>query len=207
MNNNKSPRSFKLKNYLIFFLIIIICAQSILLILSNKDLFNNKFLTTDSNYLDYLQKVKENKQRDSIIKKLNNPNYISTTEEMKKIIPREDSIFVKSYCGYIPVHNFYRNSKFITRDWACSIVEENTYTISYDKTYESFIITIHDENIDDAILKAEQKFLHILGIDKEQACNLNVRVAVEKSFKNFSNNPNKHLNPFKLSFCYDYIGD
>ena len=70
------------------------------------------------------------------------------------------------------------------------------YEIVYLGKLKSFVITLYGENLNDSRIKAEQAFLESLGITKDEACKLNVNLAVAHEASESAAGKN-----YGLSFC------
>ena len=76
------------------------------------------------------------------------------------------------------------------------IKNTSSYEIVYLGSLKSFVISLYGENLNDSRNKAEQAFLESLGITKDEACKLDVTLAVAPEASKSAAGKN-----YGLSFC------
>lgn len=76
------------------------------------------------------------------------------------------------------------------------LIQDEQYQIVYQKTYDTFLISINASPFETVRKRAEEKFVGIIGGDKETACQLSVRI-VTPAFAN----PDLAGIQFPLGFC------
>lgn len=95
----------------------------------------------------------------------------------------------------VTINNVYKNE--INRSGGnVKFLERDTYRATYVYDINLFTITILDANFEQTRQRAEQEFISMLGISKEDACKLNVIVQTPE-FVNFELSQQN----FSLSFC------
>jgi hypothetical protein len=82
----------------------------------------------------------------------------------------------------VTMNNFYKTAAFVTQDGqTVAIQQTSTYSIAYNISDSSFVISILATPVDAARAAAETAFLSSLGISEQDACKLNVYEGVPAS--------------------------
>lgn len=111
--------------------------------------------------------------------------------------PPGSTITLGTSHGNVTTNNFYKSADYITQDQQTVVIQQApTYSIVYNVSDSSFIISILSAPLEAARQAAETAFLNSLGISQKDACALNVYEGVPASVSN------KYIGePFPLSFC------
>ena len=110
----------------------------------------------------------------------------------------EEKVFLAKNRALREVLKDAKGNPLISRDWIQSylLAQEGGYQITYQKTYDTFLISINGSPFESVRQNAETKFLEIVGGDREIACRFKVRV-VTPAFAN----PALAGQEFPLNFC------
>ena len=123
---------------------------------------------------------------------------VGTTESHRKEFGKSDSLQIKNFENVeIIVPNFYRGAAFINKFGDADLVVTDGYIISYLPEYSVFLILLTNDTPRETRKDAEAAFINLLHIDKNQACNLDVRVAVHNDY----NQDGQYNDITNLSFC------
>ena len=96
----------------------------------------------------------------------------------------------------VVVNNIYKNEGH-TYESGTKVFEKNQYyQITYSPTEDLFDIVILSSDFNEGRLLAENAFIRELGIAKEEACELNVKMYTHPQL-----NPAEADNEYGLSFC------
>jgi hypothetical protein len=111
----------------------------------------------------------------------------------------KDTIIIQTPTGGVETKNFYKTALRVDEREALLIEQADEYVITYFRQAGRFKIIITTPFKDEALKareKAEQEFLTILAIGKNDACKLNPMII-------FLKNEDEYLvdNIFSLSFC------
>ncbi|HEX4104173.1 MAG TPA: hypothetical protein VHZ04_01695, partial [Candidatus Paceibacterota bacterium] len=118
------------------------------------------------------------------------------------VTPSGSTFVIGTNQGQVPVNNFYENPDYVTTDNQTVVLTENaTYTIVYNVSDSSFIISLLSTPLPAARTAAESAFLQQLGITESDACKLNVDEGVPISVSD--QYPGEDLG---LSFCPGAVG-
>lgn len=99
--------------------------------------------------------------------------------------------------GYeVEMNDFYASSEVVTNDRSALIIFDPTFSVHYEASDKSFTLSIHADPIAYVRKSAENYFLEKLGISREQACALQVRVYVD-----MPEYPARMGIDYGLSFC------
>lgn len=98
--------------------------------------------------------------------------------------------------GEVEVNNFYAIARFVSEDDNVNIVSNDRYQISYIGRGNYFQISLTGSPFDKVREEAENEFVKILGISKEEACLLPVNLTTPQYA-----NPEYAGEIFPLSFC------
>ncbi len=121
---------------------------------------------------------------------------ISTSTTMH-VAPTGTTITLGTSQGSVVTDNFYNTADYITQDQQTVVMNQtSTYSIVYNVSDSSFIITILAEPLEANRQLAEAAFLKSLKISEQSACKLNVYEAVPASVSDQASGK-----PFPLSFC------
>lgn len=101
---------------------------------------------------------------------------------------------------FIAVHNFYPEAKKVLKDQTAVIKSTDLYGLLYFAKTQAFLITLSDQDVMNARAQAEADFLTILQISKDQACALDVSLAVPYHVSDILFGKDYHL-----SFCPDGV--
>lgn len=96
----------------------------------------------------------------------------------------------------IHMKNFYQFAQEIKSDGEVIIEENENYRIMYFPEREYFLISILSSPFSDVRKGAEESFLQILGLNRENACKLNLSITTPIFV-----NPNEAGTDYHLSFC------
>jgi hypothetical protein len=96
----------------------------------------------------------------------------------------------------VDVKNFYDQDTNVNSRGDATFVNQENYGIVYFSNEEQFLISIFSSPFDEVRKEAEKQFLKELGIDKSEACSLNVIITTPVSV----NPENAGIN-YRLSFC------
>lgn len=111
--------------------------------------------------------------------------------------PTGDTITLGTTQGDVTTKNFYKSADYTTQDKETVVVHAtSTYSIVYNVSDSSFIITLLAMPLEAARQAAETAFLSYLGVSKQDACKLNVYEGVPASVSDQYSGT-----PIPLSFC------
>ncbi len=114
-------------------------------------------------------------------------------------IPSGSAIMLGTSQGTVSVNNFYQNADSITQDQQTVVLQDKPeYSIVYNVSDSSFIISILSMPLEASRQAAEAAFLTQLGISKTDACKLRVSEGVPIGVSDQYPGEN-----FPLSFCGD----
>lgn len=94
------------------------------------------------------------------------------------------------------VNNFYNTGRKLVDGNDVVIKENDDYELIYQNPFKLFIIYVISSPFEKTRVKAEEDFIKSLGITKDEACKLNVRVGTP-----FFANPDYAKKSYPLSFC------
>ncbi|MFA5961412.1 MAG: hypothetical protein WC848_01875 [Parcubacteria group bacterium] len=108
-----------------------------------------------------------------------------------------DTFTIATQTGTVAVNNIYKlpDAKPLDLD-GVNFKNTQYYYMAYYPKQQGFIIAMMDPNIQKAREIAESDFLDILGITKDQACQLNVSLTVPPTVNETASGGN-----YGLSFC------
>lgn len=99
--------------------------------------------------------------------------------------------------GVVSINDIEKNPvEKIAFDGSVVFGKTDNYDMSYYPPDQGFIITLENQNLQSARMEAENDFLHLLGINKEQACLLKVTLNVPYDISKEASGIN-----YGLSFC------
>lgn len=122
------------------------------------------------------------------------PSVATTTQtevgDIKKDVPSEPTFYISAKGGLVKVNNFYLNNPEVLEADVIGLYSDAAYSIMY--SIDSSVFWINYENSPDSRLRieAENAFLKLLGIAKEDACRL-------EAWETVGSAPRK----ISLSFC------
>jgi hypothetical protein len=96
----------------------------------------------------------------------------------------------------IVINNIYKDNPKKITSGSVTFRDNNYYTMYYNADDQSFAITINNQNLNVSRKKAEEDFLEILGINKEEACQMDVSLVVTYNVNQKAAGQN-----YRLSFC------
>lgn len=96
----------------------------------------------------------------------------------------------------IEVNNFLKNPLRTDNRKDATFLDNPKYGFVYFQKENQFLISITGSPFSTVKIQAENEFLTKLGIDKDQACRLNVVITTP-----YYANPNESGKNYKLSFC------
>jgi len=134
---------------------------------------------------------------------LQKSSQIQNSQEKKPELPLNEKltgektgkIIVKTQSGDVEIDDIYSISEEIISGNA-TIETTPEYQIVYSGERQNFIISILSPDLQSTRDKAEQKFLELLGVNKDKACSLEVTLSVSKDAS-----PNAAGQNYGLSFC------
>ncbi|MFA5926096.1 MAG: hypothetical protein WC831_04130 [Parcubacteria group bacterium] len=110
---------------------------------------------------------------------------------------QSDKIDINTGKGIVAVNNIQKNPvEKIAFDGSVVFAKSDNYAMSYYPPDQGFIVTIENPNLDLARSQAEDEFIKLLGVDKEQACLLKVTLNVPFGVSEKAAGQN-----YGLSFC------
>lgn len=139
----------------------------------------------------------------------NKQNKISTVvdekaTQQKSSLPETDRVISKNYStsaeeffgeGGLP-ENLPKNAKVISQTGDVIIFDSEAYRIMYHDSDKEYALYIFKSPFNAVKAEAEEKFLELLNIKKDEACELDVIIKTTKV-----SNPNEAGKNYSLSFC------
>ncbi len=116
------------------------------------------------------------------------------------VFPTSSALTLGTAKGNVTMNNFYKSADYITEDRQTVEIQQqtSTYSIVYNVSDSSFIITILSMPFETTREAAEAVFLNSLGISRQDACKLNVSEGVPA----FVSDSDQYIGKsFSLSFC------
>jgi hypothetical protein len=94
----------------------------------------------------------------------------------KFIKPSTNRVEIQVQDGSVSLPNFYNNVLAESENGSAILVENSDYQFGFDRSKNSFIITIYSLNLEETITQAERAFLSRYDLSESDACKLNVFV-------------------------------
>jgi flagellar basal body-associated protein FliL len=116
------------------------------------------------------------------------------------VFPTSSALTLGTAKGNVTMNNFYKSADYIAEDRQTVEIQQqtSTYSIVYNVSDSSFIITILSMPFETTREAAETVFLNSLGISRQDACKLNVSEGVPA----FVSDSDQYIGKsFPLSFC------
>ena len=106
--------------------------------------------------------------------------YIVSTkfENVDKVDIEDGQIFVETNIGEVEIDDLYTEDSVLLSNNAVLFSDQNNYSIMFFPDDASFIISIKDGNINEVRKRAEADFLSKTNITEQEACQLDVTLAV-----------------------------
>lgn len=120
----------------------------------------------------------------------------ATPFSQPSIIPTTDLQGKKITISGVDVDNFYLNSESNNNQEDILIKNTVAFQIVYLKKQNKFLLSIRSSPFTQKRAEAEEQFLKTLGIERQEACRLNVTITTP-----FFANPDYAGQEFSLSFC------
>lgn len=124
------------------------------------------------------------------------PDYIGPVSQIYQNPPVGDVIYINTSLGTVPVKNFYLPGSQVVEGGNIVFKQGGGYWFTYDPVDDGFWIAINDVSFEAKRQIAEQDFLITLGINRADACKLNVLVGAPYNPQNSLNNKLT-----SISFC------